>query len=110
HKIMAAAEATPKPLGVVWTGSQSSDVGLPTLHASAVPVFGLPSGAARGMAALVRMAEARQRAREQQATEVPSLARDDALLVDVEDALSEHRSKQVLARVGIPSPPEVLCQ
>jgi acetyltransferase len=109
-KIVAAARTTPKPLAVVWTGSQSSEVGLPTLHAGAVPVFLLPSGAARGMAALVRMAEARRRAREAESVGTASPVRDDRLLADLAGTLSEHRSKQVLARFGIPSPPEALCQ
>src|SRR5262249_53982709 len=43
NKIIDAAASTTKPVMVVWTGSQSAQVGLPTLQASPVPVFTLPS-------------------------------------------------------------------
>src|SRR5215212_3283935 len=112
-KIVRAAESTPKPVMVVWTGSQSSTSGLPTLQASAVPVFGLPSGGARGMEALVRLAEARRWMQERTAQAEASSEGADMLvgeLAGLSDTLSEHRSKQVLAEVGIASPPEALCR
>jgi acyl-CoA synthetase (NDP forming) len=108
-KIVAAAEATPKPVAVVWTGSQSAGVGLPTLQASNVPVFALPTGGARGIAALVRLAEARSRASETDEAGAPSPGDADRL-ADLVGTLSEHRSKQVLAGFGIQAPVEVLCQ
>jgi len=120
-KILAAGQATSKPLAVVWTGSQSSTVGLPTLWASSVPVFALPSSAARGMAALNRVADARRRsvAREAARAAAPALPDLDVEgLVTASDVsrsaetitLSEHRSKQLLAQIGISSPAEILCQ
>jgi acyl-CoA synthetase (NDP forming) len=112
-KIVNAAAATSKPLAVVWTGSQSAEIGLPTLQASPVPVFTLPSGAARGLAALVRMSEARQRVQghaqdDRPTPKVNAPAADP--LAGLAGTLSEHQSKQVLAAVGISSTPEVLCQ
>ena len=129
-KIVRAAAQTPKPVAVLWTGSAATDVGLPTLQSSPVPVFALPTGAARGMAALVRLAEARRRlsadapARPRQA--VPLDISDRTLSDDTLDGgnralsgdtlgpgggtLSEHRSKRLLARFGIASPKELLCQ
>lgn len=108
NKIIAAAETTTKPVAVVWTGSQSAEVGLPTLHSSAVPVFTLPTGAARGMAALTFLAEVRRRVRDRADAGGGRPAPDDALLAGVTGTLSEHQSKQALDRFGIPSPPEVL--
>jgi acyl-CoA synthetase (NDP forming) len=109
RKIIAAAEATPKAVAVVWTGSQSSEAGLATLRSSAVPVFALPVGAARGMAALAQLADARRRSRDR-----PSdVASDSGPVDELQDAagmLSEHRSKQILARFGIAAPPERLCR
>lgn len=112
-KIVDAAASTTKPVMVVWTGSQSAEVGLPALQASAVPVFALPTGAARGMAALMRLAEARQRARAQ--GEQAESATDEAVqvpddLAGLSGVLSEHQSKRVLAPFGIASAPEALCQ
>ena len=108
-KIIAAAETTPKPLAVVWTGSQSTRVGLPTLQASNVPVFALPSGGARGLAALIRLAEARSRTGETAAANLPPPG-DADVLVGLVGTLSEHRSKQVLAGFGLQATHEVLCQ
>lgn len=112
-KIVNAAASTTKPVAVVWTGSQSAEVGLPTLQASPVPVFAMPSGAARGMAALVRLAETRQRAGEQgqdATTSTDATAPRPDPLAELAGTLSEHQSKQVLAAIGIESTPEVLCQ
>lgn len=112
-KITAAAERTPKPVMVVWTGSQAATVGLPTLQASMVPVFALPTGAARGMAALVRLAETRRAAGGVTAGapvlsgDVPGAAGD--VPADLTGMLSEHQSKRLLAGFGIQSPHEVLC-
>jgi acetate---CoA ligase (ADP-forming) len=109
-KIIAAAETTSKPVGVVWTGSQSSEAGLTMLRVSAVPVFALPGGAARGMAALARLAEARRRARETPSRSAGMAETGEELLPDMAGTLSEHGSKQLLARFGVAAPPEVLCR
>jgi acetyltransferase len=113
NKIITAATSTEKPVVVVWTGSQSATTGLPTLQASPVPVFALPSGAAKGMAALERLGEARRRARAQTeaaTAEAEAGAPSPDPLAGLTGTLSEHQSKQVLAAVGISSTPEVLCQ
>jgi acyl-CoA synthetase (NDP forming) len=112
-KIVSAAAGTPKPVAVVWTGSQSSAVGLPALQASPVPVFSLPTGAARGMAALVRLAEAHRRARIETQSGLATTAATVALPDDLADrwgALSEHQSKRILADSGISVTPDVLCR
>jgi acetyltransferase len=109
NKIIAVAEITPKPIGMVWTGSHSSEVGLPTVRASRVPVFTLPSGAARGFGALVRVAEARRRLAAWTAEPKPSPLPGGLLDLAV-GPLSEHQSKRLLARIGIGAPPETLCQ
>jgi acyl-CoA synthetase (NDP forming) len=120
--VIDAAASTEKPVALVWTGGQGSTAGLPKLHASPVPVFGLPTGGARGMAALVRLAEARrrfqEREREQAARPADTSAPAELLagelaaseLEGLGRTLSEHRSKRLLGRAGIPSPAEILCQ
>ena len=112
-KIVNAAASTTKPVMVVWTGSQSAQVGLPTLQASPVPVFTLPSGAAKGMAALARMGEARRRAQsaaEEAGAGSGAAASTSDALAGLTGTLSEHQSKQILAPFGISAPPEALCQ
>jgi acetyltransferase len=128
--VIDAAASTTKPVALVWTGGQSSTVGLPKLQASAVPVFGLPSGGARGLAALVRLAEARRRAQNRAlaaetdsspaGADMTSAGRARSAMTGADllagefaglaGTLSEHASKRLLAEVGITSPPEVLCQ
>jgi acyl-CoA synthetase (NDP forming) len=108
-KIIAVAETTSAPVAVVWTGSQSATVGLPTLQASPVPVFALPTGAARGIGALARLAETHNRAREIAEQHTPASAGDLDQFAGLTGTLAEHRSKQVLTHFGIPSTPEVLC-
>lgn len=105
--ILEAAASTDKPVAVVWTGSQSSPEGLAALQASSVPVFGLPSGAARGLAALVRRSLA-GRGR----TEAVDPADREPLTLPtgtLAGALSERASRQLLAPLGLQGPPEVLC-
>ena len=113
-KIVTAAASTPKPLVVVWTGSQTSTSGLPVLQASPVPVFSLPGGAARGMAALVALGEARARAQagtdDSIASPPAAVSEARAALDGLSGTLSEHQSKALLGRFGISSPPETLCQ
>jgi acyl-CoA synthetase (NDP forming) len=106
-KITAAAAATSKPVMVAWTGSQSASPGLSMVQRSAVPVFALPSGAARGMAALKRLADRRRQSREIPGSQIPDAVR--AGFDGLEGTLSEHTSKTVLAEIGIQAPPEVLC-
>ena len=106
--IIGAAADSRKPVGVAWTGSQSTSDGLPKLQASAVPVFAFPGGAARGMAALAGLARARVRPAE--AAPEPTLEPLPPTLADRSGSLSEHDSKRLLAAFGIPSPPELLCQ
>lgn len=106
--ITQAAAATTKPVAFIWTGSQAGGAGLVALRASPIPVFGLPGGAARGVAALVRRA---QRAR---AAATPAPARTVRLplgvsLPDTGGTLSERASKRLLAEVGVASPGERLC-
>jgi acyl-CoA synthetase (NDP forming) len=111
-KIVRAAASTEKPVAVVWTGGLAKSGGLTTLQQSIVPVFALPSGGARGLGALVRLAEARQRlrARDEQPSQpvgADLLAGERASLTGI---LSEHQSKRLLSDAGIASPPETLCQ
>jgi acyl-CoA synthetase (NDP forming) len=112
-KIVRSAGAVPKAVAVAWTGSQSAEIGLPALRASAVPVFALPSGAARGVAALARVAEARDRLRRSDEGADDRPARTDEAIDDLAQlsgTLSEYQSKRLLARCGISTPPEALCQ
>jgi acetyltransferase len=111
--IIAAAAGTPKPLGVVWTGSHSSETGLPKLQASDVPVFLLPSGAARGMGALVGAGDRRQRVVVGPPTRSSDRAAASRLATQVErltGALSEWKSKELLGTFGVVAPPEELCR
>ena len=111
-KIVGAAASTPKPITVVWTGGlaktgRSADApGQPSVG------LALPTGGARGLAALVSLAEARRtpRARDEEAATPASpglLSGERATLVGI---LSEHQSKRLLAEAGIQSPPETLGQ
>jgi acetyltransferase len=106
-RIVAASRSTSKPIAHVWTGSQTATEGLPTLRAAGIPVFALPTGGARGLAALVRRAEARAR----QATPAPQALAGTHGRLDptLSGALSEPQSKRLLAGWGIQAPPERLC-
>jgi acetyltransferase len=111
--VIDAAASTPKPVALVWTGGLASNPSLAKLQASPVPVFSLPTGGARGMAALVRLAEARRRFEQRDRERTARTARASDIADDLRPlsgTLSEHRGKQVLARVGIASPPEILCK
>jgi acetate---CoA ligase (ADP-forming) len=108
-KITTAAASTSKPLMVAWTGSQTTTPGLSLLQRSAVPVFALPSGAARGMAALKRLADRRKQARKAAASTAATPAASADACADLVGTLSEHKSKAVLAEIGIQAPPEELC-
>lgn len=109
-KIVRAAASTPKPVTVVWTGGLTGGGGLPTLQQSAVPVFALPTGGARGLAALVRVAEARRRLRAR--VEEPSDVERSSVASDSwrgkSGILSEHESKRLLSEAGIQAPSEAL--
>jgi acyl-CoA synthetase (NDP forming) len=111
-QIIAAASATPKAVGVVWTGAHASNDGLPKLQASNLPVFLLPSGAAQAMAALVRAGTRRPGPASVNADELPhpdAAAGLRARAAGLSGALSERTSKELLGSFGIAAPPEVLC-
>jgi acetate---CoA ligase (ADP-forming) len=109
----AASLEVPKPLMMVWTESQQGAPGLASLQASAVPVFTRPVAAARALAALARLAEARRRPGLDSAVALGGALggqERDSVEAEGHRILSEHRSKQLLARAGIVSPPEALCR
>jgi acetyltransferase len=113
--IVDAAHNAQRPVSVAWTGSQNDRAGLDVLRAGGVPVFALPSGAARGAAALFAIAEARRRRAEDETAVGKSgsvsgaFADTIAKAAGLSGTLSEHVSKQLLAGVGIDAPAERLC-
>jgi acyl-CoA synthetase (NDP forming) len=108
--IVEAAQATHRPVSVAWTGSQNDSASLEVLRAGGVPVFALPSGAARGAAALSGVAATRRR-RELDAALAGESSPKPTLDIELGagGTLSEHASKQVLAHFGIESTAEHLC-
>lgn len=114
--IIDAARATARPVSVAWTGSQTDTVGLGALRAGGVPVFALPSGAARGAAALVGVTMARHRRSQDEAALAarastwPAAATVLSGIAEQAVTLSEHASKSLVAHFGITAPREHLCR
>lgn len=108
--IVDAAQATHRPVSVAWTGSQTDTEGLDVLRAGGVPVFALPSGAARAAGALLGVADAHRRRELDAALLADSTCAPMAdIALDTSGTLSEHASKRVLAHFGIQSTAEYLC-
>ena len=110
--IVDAAHKAQRPVSVAWTGSQNDHDGLDVLRAGGVPVFALPSGAARGSAALFAIAESRRR-RAQDAVSCEAVEQISEAFADgvtgLRGTLSEHRSKRLLVGAGINAAEERLC-
>jgi acyl-CoA synthetase (NDP forming) len=119
--VIDTARESRKPVLFMWTDRMQDSLALPLLQQSEVPVFYLPGRFARGIRSLVDYKRARQRYLDEDrgdtAADLPTEAMGRTAMAELTDllhsadgpVLDEHRSKTVLARLGVPVTREILC-